>query len=77
MDVNGRERVWWKHTTYKQDGQSVHPVRLWVPQKYSRNLQGTQGEFSPSCLPADEDFPTRLLEWMTAIASVTVPKFPG
>jgi hypothetical protein len=65
-----------KDTTYKQDGQNVHPARLWVPQKYFRNFQGIQVEFSPSCLPADEDSPKRLPEWMTVIESVTVPEFP-
>ena len=65
-----------KDTTYRQDGQNVHPTRLWVPQKYFRNFQGIQVELSPSCLPADEDWPKRLPEWMTVIASVIVPKFP-
>jgi hypothetical protein len=54
----------------------VHPTRLWVPQKYFRNFQGIQVEFSPSCLPAAEDSPKRLPEWMTVIASVSVPEFP-
>lgn len=65
-----------KGTTYRQDGQNVRPTRLWVPQKYFRNFQGIQAEFSPSCLPADEDSLERLPEWMTVIASVTVPGFP-
>ena len=63
-------------TTYRQDGQNAHPTQLWVPQKYFRNFQGIQVELSPSCLPADEDSPKRRPEYLTVIASVTVPKFP-
>jgi|SRR5712672_2377100 len=75
-DQQLRARLAATHTTYRRDGQSVRPTRLWVPQTYFRNRQGTRPKSSPSCRPADADSPTRPPESTTATASVIVPEFP-